>query len=548
MTIVISSNNERWIFLLKNRVGIYTRLSDEDRFKKNKVDDSESIANQKSMLLKYALNHQWEVYNVYSDDDWSGMDINRPQFQRLINDCQNGKIDIVLCKTQSRFSRDMEIIEKYIHNKFVEWGIRFVSVVDNADTLVLGNKKTRQINGLINEWYLEDLSNNIRSSLQSKREDGLFLGSFAPYGYIKDPNNKNKLLIDPVASAVIKDIYNMFKSGVGYYKIAKHLSENGILTPSNYKKENGSKYVCGAVKGKNNTKWSQDTIARILKNEVYIGNLVQGKKTYISYKNHKTIVKPKEQWTISYKTHEPIIDIETWSCVQSIIKSRVRPCRTIGEIYMFSKKVYCKDCGSSFNRQIYITKDGKTSYMKCKGSKKDIGCTNKASIRCDELEQIVLNEINNQINKFYNYDDYNKLYKFQKKHIEDSIVLRKDSLLLEKEKIQEKINNFYKYYQSLYKDKLDGIITIEDFIIFKDKFSKDIEKYKKRINLIDVELIKINKKKRKIPCSPQIVKGPIQLKKLNKEIIDKLIDVIFVGGINQEKNEREINIEINSFA
>lgn len=149
---------------MKNRVGIYTRLSDEDRFKRNKDGDSESIANQKSMLLKYALNKGWEVYNVYSDDDWSGADINRPQFQKLIEDYKNGHIDIVLCKTQSRFSRDMEVVERYIHNKFVEWGVRFVSIVDNAYTEVQGNKKARQINGLINEWYLEDLSDNIRPS------------------------------------------------------------------------------------------------------------------------------------------------------------------------------------------------------------------------------------------------------------------------------------------------------------------------------------------------------------------------------------------------
>lgn len=221
---------------MKNSVGIYTRLSDEDRFKRNKDDDSESIANQKSMLLKYALSQDWEVYNVYSDDDCSGADINRPQFQKLIEDCKNWKIDIVLCKTQSRFSRDMEVVERYIHNKFVEWWVRFVSIVDNADTEVQGNKKARQINGLINESYLEDLSDNIRSSLQNKREDWLYLGSFAPYGYIKDPNNKNKLLIDPVASEVVKEIFELFKSGVGYYNIAKHLNEKGILTPSNYKK------------------------------------------------------------------------------------------------------------------------------------------------------------------------------------------------------------------------------------------------------------------------------------------------------------------------
>lgn len=205
------------------RVIIYVRLSDEDRYKKNKNDDSESIANQKSMLLKHALEQGWEVVAIYSDDDYSGTDNNRPGFNKMIEECEKGEVDIVLCKTQSRFSRDMEVIERYIHNKFIEWGVRFVSIVDNADTDVAGNKKSRQINGLVNEWYLEDLSDNVRRSLQNKREDGLFLGSFAPYGYKKDPNNKNKLLIDPVAAEIVKEIFSMYKSGMGYYKIAKNL-------------------------------------------------------------------------------------------------------------------------------------------------------------------------------------------------------------------------------------------------------------------------------------------------------------------------------------
>ena len=180
------------------------------------------------MLLKYAIEQGWEVVNIFSDDDYSGADNNRPGFKQLIEACENGKADIVLCKSQSRFSRDIEIIEKYLHNKFIEWGVRFVSIVDNADTDVEGNKKSRQINGLVNEWYLEDLSKNVRKSLQNKREDGQFLGSFAPYGYMKDPDNKNRLLIDPVAAEVVKEIFKMYKYGNGYYKIAKSLKDRAI--------------------------------------------------------------------------------------------------------------------------------------------------------------------------------------------------------------------------------------------------------------------------------------------------------------------------------
>ena len=531
---------------MKNRVGIYTRLSDEDRFKKNKEDDSESIANQKSMLLKYALSQDWEVYNVYSDDDWSGADLNRPQFKKLIEDCKNGKIDIVLCKTQSRFSRDMEVVERYIHNKFVEWGVRFVSIIDNADTEVQGNKKARQINGLVNEWYLEDLSNNIRSSLQNKREDGLYLGSFAPYGYIKDPNNKNKLLIDPIASEVVKEIFELFKSGLGYYKIAKHLNEKGILTPSNYKKENGSNYVCRKAKCGTKTKWSQDSIAKLLRNEVYIGNLVQGKKTYVSYKNHKIVIKPKDEWTTSYGTHEHIIDIETWKYVQSKFKSRVRTSRTTGKVYMFSKKVYCKECGQVFNRQLYHTKDGKTSYMKCKGRKlANHDCINKKSIRCDVLEKIVLNEINKQLDKFYNLDELDKIYKLEKKVFNDSTFFKRDNLLLEKEKLEEKVNKKNAYYKSLYEDKLEGIIAQEEFIIFREKFLKEIDEYKKRIEIINLELSKIKSKEKNISTATEILKKYTQIKQLNREIIDELIDIILIGKINQETNEREIDIKMS---
>lgn len=531
---------------MKNRVDIYTRLSDEDRYKKNKSDDSESIANQKSMLLKYALEQGWEVINVYSDDDYSGADSNRPQFQKLLKDCENGVVDIVLCKTQSRFSRDMEVVERYIHNKFIEWGVRFVSIVDNADTANKGNKKSRQINGLVNEWYLEDLSDNIRNSLQNRREDGLFLGSFAPYGYIKDPNNKNKLLIDPIAAEIVKEIFNLYKSGIGYYNIATTLNKRGVLTPSNYKKENGSKYVCGKARFKEKTKWSQDTIAKILRNEVYIGNLVQGVKTYVSYKNHKSYIKPKNEWTYSYGTHEPIIDMETWNMVQSKFKSRTRVSRTTGEVYLLSKKIYCKECGGVFNRQIYHTKDGKVPYMKCKGVKlANRDCSNRESIRCEKLEKIILDELNKQLDLYYNVDELERLYVLQKKSLNSSSLLNKETLNNEKQMLQEKIDKKNEHYKALYEDKLEGIITQEDFIMFREKFLNEIEEYKNRIKIIDEELKSLKSKEENVESSREVFEKYRHINKLTKEIVDEFVDVVKIGKINKEDNSRDIDIHLN---
>lgn len=530
-----------------NRVGIYCRLSDEDRFKKDKSDDSESIANQKSMLLKYALNKNWEVINVYSDDDYSGADINRPKFNELLKDCENGEIDIVLCKTQSRFSRDMEVIEKYIHNKFIEWGVRFVSIVDNADTQVRGNKKARQINGLINEWYLEDLSDNIRSSLQNRRDDGLFLGSFAPYGYIKDPNNKNKLLIDPVASEVVKEIFELSKKGYGYHRIAGYLNDKGVLTPSNYKKQNGSRYQCRQAKnGVEHTKWTMDTICTILKNEVYIGNLVQGKKTYVSYKNHKCIKKPKEEWTYSYGTHEPIIDMETWNCIHKRFDERARVCRTTGEAYMLSRKTYCKECKRVFNRQLYKTKDGKTAYLKCKGRRiKKEECINDRSIRCDVLEQIILDELNKQLDKYYSLNKLERQYELQKRKLDKSTYTRIGSLRIEKQYLQSKIDRKNEHYKTLYEDKIEGIISSKEFMMFRKKFLKEIEDYKSRISIIEEELKKVEQIEDNVQNSEAIFKKYRHIDKLNKEIVDEFIDKVRIGKLDPDTNTRDIDIELN---
>ena len=532
---------------MKEKVGIYCRLSDEDRNKRVKTDDSDSIANQKSMLLKYALSHNWEVINVYSDDDYSGTDINRPAFNRLINDCKKGIVNVVLCKTQSRFSRDMEVIEKYIHNKFIEWGVRFVSIVDNADTNIHGNKKSRQINSLINEWYLEDLSDNIRTSLKNKRDDGLFMGSFAPYGYVKDSQNKNKLIIDPIAAEVVKKIFELFKSGMGYYKIAKYLNENNILSPSVYKMKNGSKYRCRNTKvGLHRTKWGNDTIARLLRNPVYVGNLVQGKKTYVSYKNHKTLLKPKSEWSFCYNTHEPIIDKETWNYVQNKLKSRVGVSKYTGCVYMLSQKVYCSECKKIFCRQWCNTKDGKTPYMKCKGRRNAaVSCSNKYAIRCDVLEQIILDEINKQLDKYYSVSELERQYLLNKNNFDEDINSTLQILSSEIKKIEIDINKMQTYYKTLYVDKLNGVITEDDFIMFRDQFNVEREEKGKRLAVLNERFSEVSSKGYSIDKNVKIFEKYKHITKLTKEVVDEFIDVIWIGKVDENTGKRDVEIEMN---
>ena len=369
---------------MKYKVGIYLRLSNEDKNKKEEL--SESIKNQKNMLIDYINKHyNFILTDIYCDENLSGAGTYRPEFERLINDCKNRKLDIVLCKSQSRFSRDMEIIEKYINNKFIEWNIRFISLSDNADTDNYGNKKARQINGLVNEWFLEDISNNIRTAFNSKMKQGEFISPFASYGYTISKQDSNRLVIDPEAATIVKKIYKLYLNGYGYTSIANYLNKNNISSPSLYKHNKGIKLNIVSNKNINDIKWNNNAIKNILTNEVYIGNLVQGKRTTISYKNHKIIKKDKSLWIKKENTHEPIISKTTFNKVQKLISTRTRTIKKTGKYYPLCGIVYCNN-----NHLMTLKDSGKHKYLVCKICKK--------SIRLDYLESLIQkNKIINRI-------------------------------------------------------------------------------------------------------------------------------------------------------
>lgn len=273
------------------KAGLYVRLSREDRNKTNKEDDSESIINQQNMLLDYCKQNNIDVYDIYNDEDFSGSDRDRPDFNRMINDARERKFNVVLCKTQSRFARDMELVEKYINGLFLLWGIRFIGVVDNADSMNKSNRKQRQIVSLVDQWYLEDLSENVRATLASKRKQGLWVGAFAPYGYIKDPNNKNHLIIDEEAAEVVRYVFDLYLKGYGVTTIAKKLNAENIPNPATYKKQHNQPFQNS--NGKCSDIWHTYSVQRFLSNEVYIGNTVQGMVENVSYKSNKKRQKPK---------------------------------------------------------------------------------------------------------------------------------------------------------------------------------------------------------------------------------------------------------------
>jgi len=214
----------------KGWAAVYCRLSREDEDKTAR--ESESIRNQRELLLNWAQAHGYRVYRVYIDEDYSGIDRGRPGFNAMLADAQAGKFEVILAKTQSRFTRDMELVERYLHGLFPEWGVRFIAVLDHVDTQDPAGKKARQINGLINEWYLEDLSANVRAVLDHKRHSGCYIASFALYGYRKHPADHNRLVIDPPAAAVVRKIFALYLAGHVTAKIAALLNKESSHRPA----------------------------------------------------------------------------------------------------------------------------------------------------------------------------------------------------------------------------------------------------------------------------------------------------------------------------
>ena len=465
------------------RVGIYLRLSNEDRNKTNKEDDSESIKNQRNMLVQYVNRHpEFTLIDEYCDEDLSGAGTYRPEFERLIKDCETRKLDIVLCKSQSRFSRDMEIVEKYINNKFKEWHIRFIGLSDNADTEILGNKKSRQINGLVNEWYLEDVSNNIRSAFTSKMKQGEFISPFASFGYEINPTNNNKLIIDPIAAEIVKDIFNLYLTGLGYTGIAKYLNNKGIPCPSLYKYQKGIKLNIVSNRPRKEIKWSAIAIKNILTNEVYLGHLIQGKRTTVSYKNHKIRNKNKSEWIKVLNTHEAIIDEETFNKVQTSMKERTKPIKEIGIVHIFSGKVFCLECKHYMRKK--NTK--KHEYLVCSNNYNGYDdCVNKSSIRYDKLEKLILDEINKKIQKHY---DKNKLKYLYLKSKEKSFNKKINFLERQLYDINNRISKTKNYLKNLYEDKINGVINIEQFKTLIANYNNEEDTYKDQIKSINNEI------------------------------------------------------------
>lgn len=510
----------------KDKAALYLRLSKEDKDKLTAGDDSASIQNQRLLLTDYALEHDYEIVEVYSDDDESGLFDTRPDFERMLLDAKLGRFNILLAKSQSRFSRNMEHIEKYLHHDFINLGIRFIGVVDGADTANIGNKKSRQINGLVNEWYCEDLSNNIRSAFRAKMKAGQFLGSSCPYGYVKDPKDHNHLIIDDYAANVVRRIYYLYLQGYGKAKIGRILTEDGILIPSHYKREVLGIRYHNSQELETTKNWSYQTIHTILNNEVYLGHVVQNKHSNLSYKDKKHVPQPKEKWIKVENQHEPIIDAGIFRQVQERQKIRTKAVNhDQKEDSVFSGILMCADCKHTMVRT--YERRGKHKFIgfccktyKTQGKK---ACSSHA-VNYEQLKAAVLESIKNEARQILTPEDIRGL-----NDMEYAGNLKAD-YTAQVHQIEKEIEQKLKYKKLTYQNYMEEIISKTEYLSYVKEFDGDISGLKGKLEHLNAQIKEQSDLESECHEWVDEFKNYINIDELTRDVVLELIEKIEVNS------------------
>ena len=449
------------------RLGEYIRLSKED-LKKGK-DDSNSVKNQRDLLNDFYQKHieEFESVSEYVDDGHTGTDANREDFQRLLADVMSGKINCVVVKDLSRFARNYSDAGSLIDNLFVQMGVRFISLAENVDSFTNPDSVSNiivPITNVMNDNYCYQTSKKIRQVFDYKRRNGQYIGAFAPYGYIKHPKDKHKLVVDPDAAETVKLIFSLFLQGTSKRAIALHLNEHGVPSPSAYKLLKG---LPVSTRGYDEPMWGGRMIHAILTNPTYTGDLAQGRSRVKSYKVHQIETVPREEWVEVAGTHEAIIDYETFDKVQALLKRDTRTSPEGRKVHLFSGFLKCADCGRAITR--CVSKNNHVYYACSTYKNRSRTACTMHSIKHERLEAAVLFGIQYQVHLAVSYSE--AITRINSAPTKKSQSFRLDELIATKEKELAKIT---RYKQSLYQDWKDGEITQQDYRNMKADYERQI--------------------------------------------------------------------------
>ena len=513
------------------RIGIYIRLSKEDLRSR---DESESVTNQRKINLEFVkekfCNENYIIHDIYVDDGRSGTTEDaRPDFQRISRDIQNGNVNCFVCKTLARAFRNYADQGKFLEQFLPTYGCRFIAF-GNPYVDTFANPDCTQnmeipINGLMNDRYAARTSEDVRRTFRMKRENGEFIGAFAPFGYKKNPDDKNALIIDEEAAAVVRDIFNLFLDGMSKNAIVHYLNDHGILCPAAYKRERqGLNYQNPSIDPAKPVLWCAASVTALLKNRMYCGDMVQGRYRIKSYKVHVQEVMPESEWYIVSNTHEAIIDRETFGKVQRLLLRDTRTGPRQKELYLFSGFLKCADCGKAMTR----SKVGDTVYYYCRTYKdySKTACT-KHTVRHNCLEAAVLYAIQQQVYLEVNYTKLIEqisrapLVKSRSKKLIDAI-----------EQKERELAKIARYKQAIYQDWKDGEISHSDYRHMKEEYEQQSMSLEDVIGKLREEQAEM---KTGISTEPPFLTAFRQyqnIDKLTRDILIELVDHIKVyeGG------------------
>ena len=500
---------------------IYLRLSRDDD---DKVE-SDSIHNQRELLKSYINSHSdIKLLKEFSDDGYTGTNFDRPGFQKMMALAKKHVIDCIIVKDLSRLGRNYIETGRYIDQTFPKLGVRFISVNDNYDSFNDQDDSDQIIvpfKNLINDAYCRDISMKIRSQLDVKRKSGKFIGPWAGYGYIKDPEDKNHLIIDEKAAAIVKMIFDMTLDGYSPGKIADRLNAMGVLTPLQYKRSIGFKCNIGYWKGEEPL-WVAPTVWRILTNELYVGNLVQGKSRKINYKVKKSLPVDEEEWIRIADTHEPIVTKAVFDRVQDLLKTDTRTSPHEEKVGIFAGMVKCGDCGQNMVIRVRRKGNHKYTYYTCSTAKAGDGCSHHL-INADKLERIVLSAVQNQLRLLLNTEELISEVECIPKQAHRVKIIDEQIMSMEGE-----INRYQEMKERLYEDYQDRIIDKEDYDELKQRFIKNIDQSSQIKRNLERQKADILKEPVLPPEWLQAIKDFGQINTLTRKIVVMMIDRIIV--------------------
>lgn len=473
------------------KVAIYLRLSKEDddlSCSSGAKSESNSISNQRKLIYDFMKSHpELELYGEYKDDGKSGSNFDRAEFQRMMKDIEAGKVNCVVVKDQSRFGRDYIDVGKYKEKIFPKLGVRFITINEGYDSLsaTSSDDLAFTINSFVYDFYIRDISTKIRTNLTAKKQNGEYAGAFVAYGYVKDSNDKSKLVVDPFAANVVRDIFRWKIEGLSPQNIAVRLNELGIPSPAEYKKLSGSNYKT-SFQTSSKAVWSHVSVRRILKNEIYLGVMIQGKRTTPNYKTKTVVTKAESEWLRVEGTHEAIISVRDFELVQELLRDDTH-CRA-GDVTVpvYAGRIYCGDCGAAAVRKTVSYAGRRYVYYVCNANKHDKTVCSRHSIREDILGQVIYQTVRHQIDLLLDVDK--ALRQFENLSWEKHKLKQLDASIEIQEEVVRKNNTLR---LGIYEDLRAGLLDRSEYESLKKELAE-------RIAEATAAIEKLNKEKREI--------------------------------------------------